>query len=131
MNTIIAGSRNQVTYQDVANAIQECPWEITSVVCGMAQGADLLGKQWADANSLVVHKFPARWDLYGGLAGIIRNGEMARSAEALLLIWDGKSRGSKNMLNQAENMGLKIHVHYIPKRDEDAARETTRRMWSE
>jgi hypothetical protein len=47
-------------------------------------------------------KFPANWDLLGKSAGIHRNLDMASLAHGLLLIWDGKSRGSAHMLGCME-----------------------------
>ena len=44
-----------------------------------------------------IKKFPAEWDTYGASAGPIRNKQMAEYADALVLIWDGKSRGSQSM----------------------------------
>jgi hypothetical protein len=46
--------------------------------------------------------FPAKWDKYGKAAGPLRNREMAAYADALILVWDGKSRGSANMLAEAK-----------------------------
>lgn len=48
-------------------------------------------------NSLKLTKFPADWDKFGKAAGHIRNKQMAEEADALLLIWDGESKGSANM----------------------------------
>jgi hypothetical protein len=36
---------------------------------------------------------------------------MAGMADALIAVWDGKSRGTKNMIETAQSMGLKLHVH--------------------
>jgi hypothetical protein len=44
------------------------------------------------------------------VAGPIRNGEMAKYADALIVFWDGKSRGTKNMIDLAERYGLKVRV---------------------
>ena len=40
------------------------------------------------------------WKTKGRAAGPIRNKEMAIYADILLLIWDGKSRGSKSMKDE-------------------------------
>jgi hypothetical protein len=36
---------------------------------------------------------------------------MASMADALIAVWDGKSRGTKNMIETAEKMGLRVYVH--------------------
>ena len=55
----------------------------------------------------------ARWGVYGGSAGSIRNNQMARFAEnngGLAAFWDGKSHGTEDMINIAKRMGLKVWV---------------------
>jgi hypothetical protein len=54
---------------------------------------------------------PALWDQFGKSAGFRRNVEMAEYADALVLVWDGKSRGSGHMLRIAQERGLQIHEH--------------------
>lgn len=86
---------------------------ITEVVCGMAKGADTLGKKWAICDAqLPVANFPADWDKHGLAAGPIRNGEMADYADGLIVfIWDG-SRCSANMLEQMQNRNKPCYVIY-------------------
>lgn len=109
MKTIIAGSRTINDYSLIERSIQSAPWKPTTVVCGDARGVDSLGAEWAEKNGVPVEHFPADWDRYGKRAGFLRNAEMAENAEALILIWDGKSRGSAMMKQLAENKFLKIH----------------------
>lgn len=116
MRTIISGSRTITRIADVIDAIHKSGFEheITEVVCGMAQGVDLNGKWIAEAILHVpVVEFPAKWELHGKAAGPIRNTYMAINADALILVWDGKSRGSANMLKQAQDKGLIIYQHII------------------
>lgn len=40
-------------------------------------------------------------------AGLKRNSEMARYAEALITVWDGRSSGTRHMIDQANYYGLK------------------------
>jgi len=47
---------------------------------------------------------------YGNAAGPIRNKQMAEYADALVAVWDGKSRGTKNMIDTAISMGLDVKV---------------------
>jgi hypothetical protein len=131
MKTIIAGSRKGVHYSDVLIAIENCGWVIEQVVCGEAAGADFFGKRWAESKNVSVIKFPAQWnDLshpdaiiktnsfgkkYDARAGIRRNHEMGDYADALIAVWDGSSRGTKDMIEYATKKGLKVFVH-IPLR---------------
>ena len=53
---------------------------------------------------------PAQWDLYGRAAGPIRNAQMADYADAAIIIWDGKSPGSLNMIKEVKKVNK---PHYI------------------
>jgi hypothetical protein len=113
MKTIIAGSREGVTLDAVEKAVADCGWKITSVVSGTARGADRLGEEYAGKNNIPVHRFPANWEKHGKSAGVKRNTEMASNSEALVAVWDGKSRGTKHMIDVAKSMGLRVHVHHV------------------
>jgi hypothetical protein len=70
------------------------------IVSGGATGIDTSGEQFGFEYSSKVTKFPAEWDKLGKGAGHIRNKQMADYADALLLIWNGESKGSANMREQ-------------------------------
>jgi hypothetical protein len=38
---------------------------------------------------------------------------MAENADALVAIWDGKSRGTANMIQEAEKRGLRVFVYPV------------------
>lgn len=69
------------------------------IVCGMATGADTLGRNYAISNGLEVLEFPANWNRYGKSAGYIRNKEMGNIADSAIVFWDGRSKGSKLMID--------------------------------
>jgi len=111
---IVAGSRNLHPTHDFINwHINEFQMntglELTTLVCGMAPGVDTAAKRWAEANSIPIEEYPANWKKYGKAAGPLRNHQMAANADALLLIWNGESRGSASMKREAEAAGLLIH----------------------
>lgn len=111
MRTIIAGSRNINVYELVLDAIRCSNIEISEVICGEAKGIDILGKRYAEENGIPTKSFPADWNTHGRAAGPIRNKQMAEYGEALIAIWDGKSKGTKNMINVATSLGLRVYVH--------------------
>lgn len=111
MRTIIAGSRSCTDYSILEEAITNCSWSITTVISGNARGADILGEMWAKKNDVPCELFPAQWDIHGKSAGYIRNSTMADNAEALIALWDGKSRGTQHMINLAKKKGLSCYVY--------------------
>lgn len=80
------------------------------VISGTARGADRLGERYAQERGYDVRQFPADWEHDGSKAGPIRNAKMADNADALIVFWDGKSRGSKNMIDTATSKGLLVRV---------------------
>jgi len=113
MYTIIAGSRTITNMVELETAVKASGFTITKVACGGASGVDSLGASYAMSNNIPIVLFKPDWDTYGKAAGPIRNQLMAESAEALILIYDGKSRGSADMLIKATAKGLKIHTHIV------------------
>jgi hypothetical protein len=80
------------------------------IISGTCRGADLLGEQYARENNLPVYRFPANWKKYGKTAGYLRNRKMAEKADALVAFWDGKSRGTANMITLARGRQLQIRI---------------------
>lgn len=113
MRTIIAGSRS-LGHQEVALAMMHCGWWPTVVVSGTASGVDRAGEAWAKQYVVPVERYPAKWTLYGKSAGPIRNRQMADNAEALVAVWDGTSKGTKDMIDAARAKGLRVYV-WTPK----------------
>jgi len=108
--TIIAGSRDCTDYKELLNAIDAIDWEIDLVMSGSARGVDGMGERWAIENNISINRFIPNWDKFGKSAGYIRNARMAEEAEALLALWDGKSKGTKHMIDLADSHNLKVHV---------------------
>lgn len=79
----------------------------------MAPGVDTLAIQYAQENNLPLKEFHADWKTHGRSAGPRRNREMANYADALIAIWDGESRGTKNMIEEATKRNLQVYVKKI------------------
>lgn len=99
MKLIIAGTRD-MTLEPVFIQLLMSYFDIPEphlVVSGGAKGIDKSGEEWAKARGIPIELFVPNWDKHGRKAGPLRNQEMAAHADALLLIWDGMSRGSLSM----------------------------------
>lgn len=81
------------------------------LVSGGARGADDLGIRYADAKGIEVSVFHPDWNKYGKSAAYLRNVEMAEEANMLLAFWDGKSKGTKHMIDIAKERGLDVIVY--------------------
>lgn len=109
MKTIIAGSRNIFNYEHIESIILSCPWEITEVVSGDGGAVDFFGAYWGYINSIKVSHFPAQWKYLGRRAGPARNQVMVDCSEGLVYIWDGKSRGTGDVIRRSLRHGLSLH----------------------
>ncbi len=86
------------------------------IVSGTADGPDTFGKQWAAQHSdCRLTQMPAPWDEFRAdpdksvkEAGPWRNEQMARYADAAVIIWTGDSRGSRDMIRKARS-----HIGYV------------------
>ena len=114
MKLIITGCRDYIDYDRMklktsALLVRHSPRDI-EVLCGGSEGADGLGRRLACEYGMDVKVFPARRDLHGKEAGMIRNRQMAEYGTHLIAFWDGKSCGTKNMIEEAEKCGLDVSV---------------------
>lgn len=97
----------------------------TEIVSGRARGIDVLGEEYAIVNGMRLKLFPVsdlEWQTNGPSAGHLRNGRMAEYAEALIAIWDGKSRGTRNMITQMAALQKPVTVLHVLKRIDDTAK---------
>lgn len=120
MKLIIAGSRTiSLSIGDFDEYFHRFDLSVnpedTEIVSGTAKGVDKSGEYYAKECSLPIHRFPADWDKYGKGAGHIRNKQMADYADALLLIWDGESKGSANMKANMEKLKKPVYEIIIRK----------------
>lgn len=113
MRTIIAGGRDITDYKLVQKAVKNSGFNITIVISGAQRGVDALGERYAEDNHLPCERYPADWKKFDKSAGPIRNRQMAENADALIAVWDGNSKGTKNMIETAEKFGLKVYVEIV------------------
>lgn len=111
---IIAGCRDFADYELLKEKcdfyLQNQKPENVVIVSGHASGADALGERYAQERGLQLETYPADWKAHGRAAGPIRNAKMASVARTLIAFWDGKSRGTKNIIDTATKRGLKVAV---------------------
>lgn len=122
LRIIISGGRDFNDYNLLRNSVIKIITDKTTfpdlavIVSGMARGADMLGVQFADEMGLEIVRFPADWNRFSKAAGYIRNIEMAKFASeinnngCLIAFWDGKSKGTKHMIDTAKKYKLEVYV---------------------
>lgn len=128
---IVAGGRDFNDYGRLVRVLNQLATDAgdqryISVVSGMAQGADKYAWQYCQVKGIQCYEFPAAWSKldvkgaviktnrngkpYNAMAGHQRNAEMAKFADGLLAFWDGRSTGTKNMIDTMEKLGKPVMI---------------------
>jgi len=112
LKVIIAGGRDFNDYEllkSVCDHILKDQIHV-EIISGVAKGADTLGERYARDNGYNIKLIPADWDTHGRSAGYKRNSDMADYGNVLIAFWDGKSKGTKHMINLAKSNFLTVRV---------------------
>ena len=120
MKCIIAGSNNvrsQFKIFDILNNFQKFYGNITHIISTGERGIDHFAMLWANNNKIPVTVFypdPVRGLRKGRF---VRNQRMIDHIQmvsgALIIIKDGKSKGSKNLIDKAWESDIKIYEFKI------------------
>lgn len=113
---VIFGGREFTDYEEfiervveILDGLELTPDEV-EIVEGGARGADRLAQNFS-TNFGISHKlFKAEWDKLGKGAGHIRNRKMAEYSDFGIGFWDGKSRGTKNMIDTMKKLDKDVYV---------------------
>lgn len=92
----VVGSRSITKYSLVKRTLDELPYEIDAIITGGAKGVDTSAERYADNHKLNKIIVKPDWDKYGSKAGFIRNEQIISKADFVVIIWDGKSRGTEH-----------------------------------
>lgn len=114
MKWIVAGGRDFTDWKLLRDALCLLCLPGDTILSGMARGADRLGVKWAHQQRrlrITLKKYPADWNKHGKSAGIIRNQQMAQEGDALIVFWDGRSKGTRHMIEAATREGLNVHIY--------------------
>ena len=106
MKLLIVGSRSIENF-DLSECITEKP---TLIISGGARGVDALAEKYADRHKISKLILRPHYDLYGKAAPIKRNEQMVDISDAVLVIWDGVSRGAQSTITYAQKIGKPITV---------------------
>ena len=115
---VIAGCRDYTNYDEAKVYIDFYLSNIRKengviILSGCASGADAIGERYAEENGFAVEKYPADWKTYGKSAGPKRNEQMAEICDFVICFWDGKSRGTKSMIDYAVKYDKPVKIKKI------------------
>ena len=119
MTIIIAGSRSINNYQLVRNTILDyfkgnMRYVKRIIHGGCSKGVDVLADLFADemyeCYRISKRIYLANWDLYGPAAGPIRNSEMVENGDILFAFWDGKSKGTADIIHKMQQVRKRVII---------------------
>ena len=129
MKLLVCGSRPPcacagIAYCDVCKPALDQVWQVmqahapvpTEVVAGGARGPDDWAHNWAVLNGVPATVVKPDWNRYGRSAGMRRNEAMLDlKPDKVLAFWDGRSRGTKHMIEIARRAGVPVEIVVRPK----------------
>ncbi len=106
MKIAIIGSRNV----KIDNLDEYLPRNITEIVSGGAKGVDTCAKEYAQKNNIKLTEFLPEYNKYGKAAPLKRNIQIIEYADEFLAFWDGKSKGTKFVIDMCQKSSKIITV---------------------
>ncbi len=109
MKLLAVGSRSIKNF-DLSPCI---PREVEIIISGGANGIDIIAEMYADKNKISKLILRPKYNIYGKAAPLKRNEQMVDIADEVLVIWDGKSNGTRYTINYAKKKNKKVTVLII------------------
>lgn len=107
MKVAVIGSRElQVNHLE-----DYLPDHVTEIVSGGAQGIDTCAKSYALRHGLKLTEFLPEYAKYGRGAPLRRNITIIEHADLVLAFWDGKSRGTKFVIDNCKKRNIPVAVY--------------------
>lgn len=106
MKVAVIGSRGL----RVASLDEYLPDTTTEIVSGGAKGVDASAKEYALAHNLKLTEFLPEYNKFGRGAPLKRNLTIIEYADIVLAFWDGKSRGTKFVIDNCHRLGIPIKI---------------------
>lgn len=107
MKVAVVGSRN-LKVDDLQRYL---PDTTTEIVSGGAKGIDTYAKNYAINNNIVIKEFLPEYSKYGKAAPLYRNIEIIEYADFVVVFWDGKSRGTKYVIEYCKKLNKAMDVY--------------------
>ncbi|MBQ9162295.1 MAG: hypothetical protein IJX74_03370 [Clostridia bacterium] len=101
MKIAIIGSRT-VTVNNMGDYL---PDGCDEIVSGGAAGIDTCAAEYAVQNGIKLTVFKPEYSKYGRAAPIVRNKQIVDYSDIVIAFWDGKSRGTKSVIDYCEKTG--------------------------
>lgn len=107
MKIAIVGSRNISKF----NIGDYLPDNVTEIVSGGARGVDSFARTFAEQNGIKLTEILPEYGRYGKAAPLFRNLRIIEYSDEVIAFWDGKSRGTKHVIDNCRKRNKKVTVY--------------------
>lgn len=95
MKVAVIGSRGL----SISNLEAYLPEDTTEIISGGARGVDTSARNYALSHGIKLTEFLPEYETYGRSAPLKRNITIIENADLVMAFWDGKSRGTKFVID--------------------------------
>ena len=106
MKVAIVGSRGL----RVSHLENYLPPDVTEIVSGGARGIDAAARDYAQKAGIPLVEYLPDYRRYGRAAPLRRNLLIVQHCDLLLAFWDGKSRGTRCVVDCCKRMGVPFRL---------------------
>ena len=106
MKVAVVGSRN---FQ-LNNLEDYLPEGVTEIISGGAKGVDMSAREFALAHGIRLTEYLPEYDRFGRGAPLRRNITIIEQADLVLAFWDGRSHGTKFVIDQCKSRKIPLKV---------------------
>lgn len=107
MKVAVIGSRNLT----IQNLEEYLPQGVTEIVSGGAKGIDTCAREYAHQAGLKLTEFLPDYQQYGRSAPLRWNLEIIRYADEVIAFWDGRSHGTRFVIEECSKQGKKVTIY--------------------
>ena len=109
MKVAVIGSRG-LSVSDLGRYLPE---NTTEIVSGSAKGVDTSAREYALSHGIKLTEFLPEYTKYGRSAPLKRNITIIEYSDIVLAFWDGKSRGTKFVIDNCRKLGVEVRAYVI------------------
>lgn len=109
MKVAVIGSRG-LSVTDLGRYLPE---NTTEIVSGGAKGVDTSAREYALSHDIKLTEFLPEYTRFGRSAPLKRNITIIEYSDIVLAFWDGKSRGTKFVIDNCRKLGVEVRVYII------------------
>lgn len=109
MKVAVVGSRN-LTINNLGDYL---PKDTTEIVSGGARGIDRSARAYAKTHNIKLTEFLPEYERYGRAAPLKRNLQIIRYADMVLAFWDGKSNGTRFVIENCKKENVPVKVFTV------------------